>query len=85
MEGRRLKRCHEGSALLLFTIKMWQVFSLVGATWILEHPEDPGKWPFPSTWVTEEVNGKSRGLLARQLPKQLVCDMPVMEVSDRMR
>ena len=41
--------------LLLFTIKMWQIFSLVGATWTLEHPEDPGKWPFPSIWITEEV------------------------------
>ena len=41
--------------LLLETVSLWQIFTLAGATWTLEHPEDPGYYPYPSIWDTAEV------------------------------
>jgi hypothetical protein len=51
------------NTLLMACLIILEALDLAGCAWMLEHPADPGRWPFPSIWILERVvalQGKAR-------------------------
>ena len=45
-----IRQCDVGTALLLRTLILLAILGCRGAWAALEHPQDPGRAPFPSIW-----------------------------------
>ena len=48
-----LARLDEGNVQMLNFLSLCESISKVEGVWLLEHPEDPGVFPYPSIWDTE--------------------------------
>ena len=55
LEGKDLLRCVVGSWLARVAMAVTRSLAMCGSSASLEHPSDPGKEPFPSLWLTDEI------------------------------
>merc|ERR1712197_101063 len=53
-------RVREANVLTMAFVALCEDVSLCGGVHFSEHPEDPGVFPFPSLWDTEEIQGVER-------------------------
>ena len=66
--GAEHERVLLSNKLIFNTIALCEAVSIRGGVHLLEHPEDPGRFPFPSIWSTLEITEmESRTLSVRLL------------------
>ena len=67
LRGWRARRCENDFRLLEFSLRFLSAVAKSGGKVFLEHPEDPGRDPFPSIWATDEMNDLIDGTGADKL------------------
>ena len=55
LKGAALQRVRSANALMLNFMFLCEVVSRLGGCYLLEHPEDRGRDPFPSVWCTQAM------------------------------
>ena len=45
----------DANEMLRFCLFIFELFTLVGSCWTLEHPRDKGQYPYPSIWILDIV------------------------------
>ena len=55
LSAKNREKVRLANVLLMACLILIEALQEISASWSLEHPADPGRWPFPSIWVLDRV------------------------------